>query len=314
MKNNKTVFGYREIVQRYYLVCKNCNGYYQLQEGESLENFDVCQCGGDLILTTDLYEYYDTHYEEDIEYESEYENRKSSISKTSLIILSLAVAFSLLALINIIDPQLSSDNQLPTYQILGSDYRGYVTKDMQTNSLLGGESKTIAIVTGMHPREKLSKSVASDIVKNNHPYSNLEIVHYEITVTDNPDNYKIGRNNGEGLAADYILPDILKSNADLVIICHDHKPGYGKGFYIATPEMDEKSVKLAQSVNQTLLDFNYFRADSTNERSTSAIKFSKPLAVAGYKTFVYEIPEWKSNSEAYNMTSKLIKACSNFLI
>ncbi|MGF7119081.1 hypothetical protein [Methanobacterium oryzae] len=302
-------------MQKYYLICKNCNGYYQLEEGESPDNFDVCQCGGDLIPTTDIYEYYgNIHYEDDVEYEPEYETRKSSVSKTSLIILLLTVAFSLLALINIIDPQLTSDNQIPTHQILGSDYRGYVTKDIYTNSLLEGKSKTIVIVTGMHPREKVSKSVASDIAKKNYLYSNLEFVHYDITVTDNPDNYKLGRNNGEGLAADYILPDILKSNNDLVIICHDHKPGYGQGFYIATPEMDEESVKLAQSVDQTLVEFNYFKADSTKERSTSATKFSKPLAAAGYKTFVYEIPEWTSYREAYNMTSKLINACSNFLI
>lgn len=314
MKTNKSIFEYRKVVQRYYLICKNCNGYYQLQEGESLDDFDICQCGGDLIPTTNIDEYYDIHYEKDVEYDPEHETRKNSLSKTSLIILSLAVVFSLLALVNIMDPHLSSDNQVSTRQIVGSDYRGYVTKDIYSNSLLGGESKTIAIVTGIHPREKLSKSVASDIVKDNHPYSNLEFVHYDITVTDNPYNYNAGRNNGEGLAADYILPDILRSSIDLVIICHDHKLGYGQGFYIATPEMDEKSVKLAQSVNKTLIDFNYYRADSSKERSTSAAKFSKPLASSGYKTFVYEIPEWTSYGKAYNMTGKLINACSNFLI
>ena len=279
-------------------------------------SFDTCQCGGDLVLATDIYEYYDdSFHEDDGEYKSEYESRRGSLSKTSLIILVLAIAVSLLSLSNIIDPNLStSNNQIPNHSILGSDYRGYVTKDIYSNSFLGGESKTIAIVTGIHPREKLSKSVASDIIKNNYPYSNLAFVHYNITVTDNPDNYKIGRNNGECLAADYILPDILKSNDDLVIICHDHKPGYGQGFYIATPEMDKGSVRLAESVNQTLGDFNYFRADNTMEHSTSAIRFSKPLASAGYKTFVYEIPEWISYREAYNMTNKLINACSNFII
>lgn len=318
-------------MQLYYLLCKKCNGYYQLdldefpEDFESLQNFEFrgikiedlecSECGGDLILTTDRYEYYDdNYYEDDKKYKTEYESR-GSISRTSLIILLLVVALSLLALLNIIDPTLStSNNHIPNHLIIGSDYRGYVTKDIYSNSFLGGESKTIAIVTGIHPREKLSKSVASDIIKNNYPYSNLAFVHYNIAVTDNPDNYKIGRNNGEGLAADYILPDILKSNDDLVIICHDHKPGYGQGFYIATPEMDEGSIRLAESVNQTLGDFNYFRADNTMEHSTSAIRFSKPLASAGYKTFVYEIPEWVSYREAYNMTNKLINACSNFII
>jgi hypothetical protein len=31
-----------------YLVCKKCGGYYKLQDGESPDNFDSCQCGGTL--------------------------------------------------------------------------------------------------------------------------------------------------------------------------------------------------------------------------------------------------------------------------
>lgn len=31
-----------------YLICNKCGGYYELQEGEYPENFDRCQCGGNL--------------------------------------------------------------------------------------------------------------------------------------------------------------------------------------------------------------------------------------------------------------------------
>jgi len=31
-----------------YLICEKCGGYYELQEGESIEDFDSCQCGGKL--------------------------------------------------------------------------------------------------------------------------------------------------------------------------------------------------------------------------------------------------------------------------
>ncbi len=31
-----------------YLIRKNCGGYYELQPGESPEDFDSCQCGGEL--------------------------------------------------------------------------------------------------------------------------------------------------------------------------------------------------------------------------------------------------------------------------
>lgn len=31
-----------------YLVCDECSGYYKLQKGESLEDFECCECGGKL--------------------------------------------------------------------------------------------------------------------------------------------------------------------------------------------------------------------------------------------------------------------------
>jgi hypothetical protein len=33
-----------------YLICENCGGYYPLMDGESLRDFDSCQCGGKLYI------------------------------------------------------------------------------------------------------------------------------------------------------------------------------------------------------------------------------------------------------------------------
>lgn len=40
-----------------YLYCKNCKGYYHLQDGESKEDFVSCECGGEL----EFYESLPTH-------------------------------------------------------------------------------------------------------------------------------------------------------------------------------------------------------------------------------------------------------------
>ena len=34
-----------------YVVCESCNGYYKLEEGESLDDFEACRCGGRLIYS-----------------------------------------------------------------------------------------------------------------------------------------------------------------------------------------------------------------------------------------------------------------------
>jgi hypothetical protein len=47
--------GYRRNVKNDgYLVCNKCNGYYQLQPGESPEDFEECQCGGKLKYYEDI--------------------------------------------------------------------------------------------------------------------------------------------------------------------------------------------------------------------------------------------------------------------
>jgi len=33
-----------------YLICEICGGYYQLMDGESINDFDSCQCGGKLYI------------------------------------------------------------------------------------------------------------------------------------------------------------------------------------------------------------------------------------------------------------------------
>lgn len=331
-------------MQEYYLLCKECNGYYKLEEWEYLGVYDnpqnlqldgipledlVCgTCGGELILVDDPYEYsyenhdeyeYEDYYDglDESEHYYSYEKKKGrSLSKISLFLILLCIVIPGIFYVNGTWFNLfnSNDQLAQGYSVLGADSRGHVTKEVYSSSYLtGSNTKTIVIVTGIHPREELSKKVASDLIKKYSLSPGYRIIHYDITVTDNPDNYKIGRDNGEGLAANYVLPDILKSDNDLVIICHDHKPGYGEGFYIATPQMDEGSVKLAEMVNSTLPGFNYYRADNTKEHTTSAIRFSKPLASAGYKTFVYEIPEWVDYNEAYSMTYAFLVKCFSYL-
>lgn len=170
----------------------------------------------------------------------------------------------------------------------------------------GNESAPVAIalITGIHPRETLSIEPEIEAAKQ---YGNddVKIIHYKVTVTDNPEDYDIGRENGESLVHDYVNPHVTSSDADAVIISHSHIPTYGKGFYLATPEMDDASVSIAESISQSS-DFNYYPVTGNETyKSTSAVLVSKPIAQAGYPTFVYEIPEDIWESTATDKTKEL---------
>ena len=177
--------------------------------------------------------------------------------------------------------------------------------------IAGNESAetSIALITGIHPRETLSIDPEIQAAKE---YGNddVKIINYKVTVTQNPQDYEQGRANGESLVHDYVNPSIMESDVDAVIISHSHIPEYGEGFYLATPEMDDASVNIASSIRDSS-DFNYYPVTGTETyKSTSAVLVSKPIAQAGYPTFVYEIPEDISEWTATEKTKELFRLIS----
>lgn len=148
----------------------------------------------------------------------------------------------------------------------------------------------IALITGIHPRETLAIDSEINAAKQ-FAGDNVKIIHYKVTVTQDAQDYSQGRANGESLVHDYVNPNVTASDADAVVISHSHIPEYGEGFYVATPAMDDASVRIAQNIEDSS-DFNYYPVTGGETyKSTSAVLVSKPIANAGYPTFVYEVPE-----------------------
>ena len=181
-----------------------------------------------------------------------------------------------------------------TYTTLGNTSIGTVEVGISGNE---SAPKCIALITGIHPRETLSIDPEIEAAKQ-FGNDDVKILHYKVTVTQNPEDYEEGRANGESLVHDYVNPHVTSSDADAVIISHSHIPEYGEGFYLATPEMDNASVTIAKNI-ESKSGFNYYPVTGNETyKSTSAALVSKPIAQAGYPTFVYEIPEdiWESTS------------------
>ncbi len=170
---------------------------------------------------------------------------------------------------------------------------------------------SIALITGIHPREKLSIDPEIEAAKE-YGNDNVKIISYKVTVTQNPEDYEQGRANGESLVHEYVNPDVTSSDADAVIISHSHNPDYGDWFYVATPEMDDASVDIAKKINETS-DFNYYPVTGNETyKSTSAVLVSKPIAQAGYPTFVYEAPEDVSERTVTDKTKELFDLLVEF--
>ncbi|RAP49138.1 MAG: hypothetical protein BZ136_03730 [Methanosphaera sp. rholeuAM74] len=188
---------------------------------------------------------------------------------------------------------------------------GYVTKEVDN---FYESDKTMVIITGIHPRETLAIDPEIESARLFALRNQVNMIIYNVTVTRDPTDYAKGRANGEKLVADYVVPDIMNTDAKVVIISHSHIPTYGEGYYVATPEMDDASVKLATDIKNGGISFNYYPKTGNEEyNSTSAVLVSKPVARAGYPTLVYEIPEDISSQEATLRTQDLLDKCYELL-
>lgn len=165
---------------------------------------------------------------------------------------------------------------------------GTVDKTVYGN---GNSSTELVLIAGIHPREPLSIEPEIEAARQFAEKHDVKFTVYHINVTKDPTEYQQSRDNGESLVHDFVVPDIRTTNGKAVIISHSHVEGYGEGFYLATPAMDDKSVDISQKIANSS-DFNYFpRNVSKPVEASSAKLVSNPIAESGYPTFVYEIPE-----------------------
>ena len=281
-----------------YLCCDKCDKCYELQPGESPEDFDdTCDCGDKIKVYRNLQDFYKNNPPD---------KPKKGGRGLKFYALIIILVVSALALIFIW-------SNAGTSTLLGSNSLGSVTKVVYSHP--GDTGPVIAVVTGMHPREISAKDVMPDVVKSYSQSNNVEIVNYKVDVTKDPQDFAVGRANGQALVAKYVIPDIKKSHYSLVIVVHDHEQGYGSnGYYIATPSMDSKSVKLGQSVHNILPSFDYFTRDTSQQpEGTSIQQVDNPIVATGTPVFVYEIPEWLSDDDVYKNSTKLLAAVYKLL-
>ena len=198
-------------------------------------------------------------------------------------------------------------------EIVGENDLGLVTKVNYTHS--NNTTMKIAVVSGMHSREKLHKLILPLVCRAfAFSHGDVEVINYQVKVTDSPEEFYQGRENGESLVHDYVVNDVARLNPDLVIIGHDHEPGYGEGYYIATPTMDNASVDLAEEVTGDI-GFNYYKRNKTRpSKSTSIKRVDTPIVNTGALVFVYEIPETDSKTIAFIESYRLLEASYNHLI
>jgi hypothetical protein len=187
---------------------------------------------------------------------------------------------------------------------LGSNDRGSV----ELIGPIGNENSNvkIAYIIGVHPMESQVHNILYDSLIAKSSSLNYCYYIYKIDVTGNPDNYDIGRMNGQLLANEFIVPDAVSKEYDLVVDIHSNQGTNGGSYeetnFIFAPLNDSASKNWADEIiaNIPPLVYYYPKAQTSPEYVTI------PIMESGTPTIIYETYMYESINTTKDYINQLI--------
>ncbi len=137
------------------------------------------------------------------------------------------------------DTYAKNTNISSTERVLGANDLGKVTVEGPYGNI--NSPIKIAFIIGVHPLESNSHKAMEEQVKSKNKTLNYCYYIYKINVTKDPSNYDKGRMNGQLLANQFVVPDIIKQNYTLVADIHSNEGNYKEKWFVFAPNEDKNS-------------------------------------------------------------------------
>jgi len=190
----------------------------------------------------------------------------------------------------------STDSIGKPVKTIGKNSIGTVTLEGPYGN--ANSSLKVAYILGQHPRESNAHDAIYDSLLNNSDYLNYSYYVYRINVTAESDDFEESRMNGQLLAQDYVVKDVLKNGYDLVIDIHASNGGYVQDPYIFAPvSNDTVAYEAANNVTQAINYVIYYEPASYSSPQYSTI----PIEEGGIPAIVFEMrgnPDHSLETEA----------------
>ena len=159
-------------------------------------------------------------------------------------------------------------------------------------------SVKVAYILGQHPRESNAHDAIYNSIMNNSDYLNYSYYIYRINVTAESDDFEESRMNGQLLAQDYVVSDVIKNDYDLAIDIHSSNGGYVQDPYIFAPRSnDTVAYDAANNVTKAINYVIYYEPASYSSPQYSTI----PIDDGGVPAIVFEMrgnPDHSLETEA----------------
>jgi hypothetical protein len=179
---------------------------------------------------------------------------------------------------------------------IGKNSIGTVTRE----GPYGNENSSVkvAYILGQHPRESNAHDAIYNDLLNSSDSLNYSYHVYRINVSAESNDFEESRMNGQLLAQEFVVDDILKNKYDLAIDIHASNGGYVQDPYIFAPRSnDTVAYEAANNVTNALSYVIYYEPASYSSPQYSTI----PIDDGGVPAIVFEMrgnPDHSLENEA----------------
>ncbi len=191
--------------------------------------------------------------------------------------------------------------------VIGKTNYGWVEKQTYGNL---SSTNTIAIIVGVHPREHGFHDAMVNALKTQTASSNKKYILYRIHVTKTPMNYYKGRMYGQLLGNKFVVPDVKRTNPNVVFDIHEDawkSSGYKYPRFLDPVSKTAKTYSYINSVKTKMPFLKVYVPPS----GTSPKYVTKPIAAKGIPTIIYETYKWDSYSKKVADANLFINTLNN---
>ena len=162
---------------------------------------------------------------------------------------------------------------------------------------------TVAYIVGVHPRESGAHKAIIESIQENSASLNKAYYLYIINAPIYQNNYPAERLNGQKLANEYVVPDIINNHYQLAVDVHSSNGSYAVTRFVFVPTTDNKSLSIARELANKISWMSYYYPSDPSSTEYVTI----PLIKAGIPSIVYETYKYDSNATTKDHAQEFIK-------
>lgn len=208
---------------------------------------------------------------------------KKTMNIIGIIVLVLVLLFIISINIGNTETHTEVEKVAPTTTLLGNNSIGKAYKEGPYGN--SSSNIKIAYILGVHPREKGAHKLMEQALKEKANTLNYTYYLYKINVTSASTDFSQSRMNGQKLAKEYVVPDIIKNNFTFAVDAHYSNGHWGVSRFIFTPsESNVVSSQLGHALAENFDWLSYY----VPKDPSSPQYVTGPLNDGGVPAIIYE--------------------------